>query len=274
MKRTILLILVSLSTFPLTAQTFDIQDFNEKVEVAEFLFEYDLIAWWTSDSVMVADPAELAQLGEVWVCLPEGNTWRAYYGKYEAGNFRPVFLYHLDSNYHIRRVYEATDSARLNPFARALAYAVQQLAPLQDTLNLRFNQYVRQTEQNEIEVWLLPAFQPNATAIYGGEFYYRFDATGQRLLAEHTHYQGAFRGFQVGEPREIWLNYSDVDQPTLGGIFFVWYYKKYFTKINLETRTNISTVMQTDGGYTWLHVEKDLGKKSKKKKKRRSKSKS
>jgi len=87
------------------------------------------------------------------------------------------------------------------------------------------------------------------------------------LISKDEYYQGNFRGFKVGEPIEVWLNYTDVKKPTLGAVFFVWYYKKYFTKINIETSKSISIVFKSDGSYTWIHVEKDLSKKKKRKKK-------
>ena len=37
---------------------------------------------------------------------------------------------------------------------------------LQDTVNLRFNQYLRKNVNDEIEVWVLPAFQPNGIAVF------------------------------------------------------------------------------------------------------------
>ena len=38
---------------------FDIADFNKKMEVAEWLYEYDMIAWKTSDSIMTQDKKDL-----------------------------------------------------------------------------------------------------------------------------------------------------------------------------------------------------------------------
>jgi len=136
---------------------------------------------------------------------------------------------------------------------------------LQDTVNLRFNQYLRKNVNDEIEVWILPAFQPNATAVFGGEFHYVFSSTGNDLITQDNYCQSNFRGFKVVTPREIWLDFRDVDKPTLGAIFFVWSYKKYFTKINIETSISISTLFEIEGKYNWAHVEKDLSKKKKRK---------
>lgn len=266
MKKSILLILFTITGLVGNAQNFNIEDFNRKAQTAEYLYEYDMIAWRTSDSVMTENKIELEKLGSEWFCIKYDNYWRAFYGKDEKGKFNTVFQYNVDSSYHVKRIYEKNDSTLLNSFSRALVNSVRQIEPIKDSINLRFNQYLRKNENNEIEVWILPAFQPNSTAVFGGEFYYKFDSTGNQLLTKEEYFQGNFRGFKVGEPREIWLNYTDVDKPTLGSIFFVWYYKKYFTKINIETSKSISTVIKSGDSYTWLHVEKDMNKKRKKRK--------
>ena len=49
-----------------------------------------------------------------------------------------------------------------------------------------------------------------------------------------------------------------MEKPTLGEVFFVWYYKSYFTKIYIDNLKSTSTVVG-DGknGYIWVNVEKD-----------------
>jgi len=56
----------------------------------------------------------------------------------------------------------------------------------------------------------------------------------------------------------------EIEKPTLGGVFFVWYYKAYFTKIVLETKNSISTLFQhEDKTYYWVHAVKEPEKKKK-----------
>jgi len=58
------------------------------------------------------------------------------------------------------------DTAILNSYSRALVNALKEMELLQDTVNLRFNQYLRKNVNDEIEVWVLPAFQPNGIAVF------------------------------------------------------------------------------------------------------------
>lgn len=236
---------------------FDIKSFNKKFEVVEWLCRYDNIAWWTSDSVLASPKEEKEKIGSEWFCFQENGNWHAVYGKYWNGNYDLVFHYVVDTSGKVKRVHAPIDSFLLNSYSRALINSNKQLDHLRDTINIRLNQYIRRNEDQTLSVWILPAFSSTGMAIYGGEFNYKFDATGNNLLDKNEYFQNGFRGFKTGKPREIWLDYKDVDIPTLGSIFFVWYYKKYFTNIFIENRNSKSTVFynKDKSEYYWTHFD-------------------
>jgi len=250
----------------------DILSFNRLAETAEWLYTYDAVAWWTSDSVMTNDKSEIERLGGEWFCFQgKDSLWHAVYGSYEDNTFDLVFHYKVEADYTIRRVYESVDTSMTNSFSRALNLAKGIAAPELDTMPVGFNQYIRRNDDNTITVWLLPAMSKNNDAVYGAEFIYTIDENGLRILKDESYIQGPLRGFAIGEPREIWVNYSELDQPSLDGVFFVWYFKKYFTSIKLETKYYISSIFKTEeGAYYWIHVqkEKEAVKKNKKNKKK------
>jgi len=244
---------------------FDIADFNKKMEVAEWLYTYDMVAWWTSDSVMTQDKKEIDRLGSEWFCFQSNDIWHAIYGKFENNKFDLVFHYLVDNKGQVSRTYESIDTTLLHKYSRALKTATYQLTGLKDTVNLRFNQYIKENADRSLTVWIFPAFQPNSVAVYGGEFIYTIDETGNKILKDESNFQGKFLGFKVDKPREIWLDYNEIEKPTLGGIFFVWYYKSYFTRIVLETKKSTSSLFQhEDKTYYWVHSVKEPEKKKKK----------
>lgn len=246
---------------------FDIVDFNKKFEVAEWLVRYDLVAWKTSDVVMQQDRKELEKLGTEWFCFQDKNgNWHAVYGKYEKDKFDLVFHFNIDSNSKITRTNDKIDVEFLNSHARALITANKQLSvALKDVDAPRFNQYIKQNIDKTFTVWLLPAFQTNGVAVYGGEFIYSVDQTGDKITKVESYFQGNFRGFKADNPREIWLNYREMEKPTLGAIFFVWYYKPYFTKIFIDNAKSTSTLIQDENkNYSWVHIEKNSEIKNKK----------
>jgi hypothetical protein len=248
------------------APSFDIVDFNKKFEVAEWLVRYDLVAWKTSDVVMAEDPKELEKLGAEWFCFQDkDDVWHAVYGKYENEKYNAVFHYKINKDSKITKTDEKIDSEFLNSHAKALETANKQMAlALKDRDVPRFNQYIKQNADKTFNVWILPAFQTNGVAVYGGEYIYTLDKTGSKITKDESYSQENFRGFQAKPPREIWLNYRELEKPTLGAIFFVWYYKPYFTKIYIDNSKSISTVIKDETqGYIWVHVEKEAEEKKK-----------
>lgn len=239
---------------------FDIADFNEKLKVAEWLVEYDFVAWKTSDEVMAQDPKEIEKLGAEWFCFQDKTgLWHAVYGKFANERYDAVFHFTMNKESKISRVNEKIDAEFLNLHAKTIIKANQQMkAALKDAPTPRFNQYIKQNADKTFTVWLLPAFQTDGTAIYGGEFIYTIDSSASKILKDESYFQKNFRGFKTTPPREIWLNYSELEKPTLGAIFFVWYYKSYFTKIFIDNSKSTSTVIGTEPkNYTWVHVEKE-----------------
>lgn len=244
---------------------FNMKDFNEKFDVVLWLYEYDAIAWWTSDSVMVQNKSELQKLGSEWFCFKDNNNiWHAAYGKLNGESYDLVFHYTVDKEYKVKKSKENIDPSLLNSHAKALRTANNELKQLMDSVNIRFNQFIRQNNDKTFDIWILPAFQSNGVAVYGGEFHYKVDQTGDNIISKDSYYQGTFLGFKTNPPREIWLNYRDKTDPTLGSIFFAWYYKKYFTSIKIDNQEYFSTPFKDGDKYTWIHVQKEKTKDNRK----------
>ncbi len=243
---------------PAKGPDFDIEDFNRKFEVVQWLVEYDHVAWKTTDVLMEQGKDELDQLGGEWFCFKDSDgVWNAVYGKLTDSGYNAVFLYTMDSTGKIARVTKKIDQDFLDRHARALSTARKKLVTSIPANSPRFNQYIRQNTDKTLSVWLLPAFQSDGTAAYGGEATYTIDATGVKIIKEETYFQPNFRGFKSQPPREIWLTYRELKKPSLGAIFFVWYYKTYFTKIFIDNETSTSSVVKAGDEYIWVHVEKD-----------------
>ena len=245
---------------------FDIADFNKKAEVAEWLVRYDAVAWKTSDVVAAQDKKDLARLGKEWFCFQDKTgVWHAVYGKYENGKFDLVFHFTMDDKSNVKRADEKPDAEFLNSYARALVAANNQVTvALKGAAHPLFNQYVKQNADKTFTVWILPAFQPDGLAVYGGEFVYTISAAGDKILKDESYLQSGFRGFKTSAPREIWLNYRELEKPPLGAVFFVLYYKDYFTKIFIDNAKSTSSIVQdANKNYLWVHVEKEADAKSK-----------
>jgi hypothetical protein len=243
---------------------FDVEDFNKNVAIAEWLVEYDEIAWKTTDEVVKQDKKDLERLGAEWFCFKDkSNVWHAVYGKLGESGYEVVFHFIRHSSGKIEKSEATIDKAFLDRHASALATAREKLTATIPQDSPRFNQYIRQNADKTFSVWMLPAFQTNRIAVYGGEGIYTVDATGKKIIKDESYFQPAFRGFKTEPPREIWLDYKEMKKPSLGAVFFVWYYKPYFTNIFINNESSTSTVVKTDQGYIWVHKQKETESKPK-----------
>lgn len=237
---------------------FDIADFNKKFETVEWLVEYDEVAWKTTDVLMTLDKSVLERLGQEWFCFQDKDgMWHSVYGKLTAGKYDVVVHFKRDKAGKIAKSEAKTDQTFLDAHAAALATGRAKLTATVPADSPRFNQFIKQNKDKSFTVWLLPAFQPNRMAVFGGEAIYQIDATGTKIIKDESYFQKSFRGFMSEPPREIWLTYREHEKPSLGAIFFVWYYKQYFSQIFIDNARSTSTVIKAGDGYMWTHIEKD-----------------
>ena len=238
--------------------SFDLAEFNKNVFVAEWLFQYDQIAWRTSDIVMKQSRAEIKRLGGEWFCFQAPDKkWHAIYGKYSKNKFDQVFHYVVNSAFKITRVYTRIDTTIVNSYSRALITANKEIKSIKDSARIMFNQYIRKNDDKTFTVWIFPAFQPNRNAVFGGEFIFTIDQHGNQILKNNSYFLGGFKAFKVDKPRPIRIEYKETEKPTLGSIFYAWYYKKYFTDIMIVNKNHMSALVKEDNGtYSWMHLEK------------------
>ncbi len=242
---------------------FDPADFSKKFETVEWLVEYDNVAWKTTDVLLKQDQKELHGLGKEWFCFQDkAKLWHAVYGKFSDGKYELAFHFTMDANEKITKTDAKIDQDFLNMHATALATGRAKLIATIPADSPVFNQYIKQNADKTFSVWLLPAFQTNGMAVYGGEAIYNIDSSGSRILKDESYFQKDFRGFKTTPPREIWLQYQEMQKPSLGAIFFAWYYKEYFTSISIDNAKVVSTPVKTDKEYIWVNVIKDEDDKS------------
>lgn len=233
-----------------------IKRFNEKLDTAVWLCKYDHIAWITTDSVYETPKHEQQKLGSEWFCFEKDNLWHAVYGKFKNDKYELAYHYTVDTLGKVSRIYEEVDTILSHSYSRSLQNSMKEYLNRNDSIQVRFNSYVKSHKDKSITVWLLPAFTQDAIAVYGGEFSYTFDSTGRNLISRNE-YLGTYMGIKPGNDRkkEFWLDYENLEEPTVGGIFFVWYYKSYFERIILATKKFKSTVFhENHKNYNWVHA--------------------
>ena len=237
---------------------FDVGDFNKKFETVQWLVEYDDIAWRTTDVILNKHKDLLDKLGGEWFCFKDkAGIWHAVYGKLADGRYELVKHFTVDKAGSSSASETSPDADFMLRHARAIALGRAKLGAAIPADSPKFNQYIRENPDKTFSVWLFPAFQANGLAVYGGEAVYNIDAKGQKILTDESYFQEGFRGFKVQPPREIWLDFDEMKKPSIGAIFFAWYYKPYFTSISIDNETTTSTMLHVGDEYIWAHVVKD-----------------
>lgn len=235
---------------------FDMEKFNKYAEQSSWLYEYDAIAWWTSDSVLTEPESERNKLGTEWFCFRDENkTWHAVYGKFADNKYDVVFHYEVDTNYVVRKTQSDIDTAITYPLARAMSKInLDTIVKIQ----VRHNSYVQQNDDNEIEIWYFPAFQTDNTAIWGSEYWFKFDSTGNKLLDSRIINRG-YWGVKPDENKEITIDYIEYETPPPGAIFFAWYYRKFFKKITINRKFGQSSPFYNENNgneyWNWIHTD-------------------
>ena len=232
-----------------TSPKFDSITFNEQLEIANQLIECEYYTQLAAD--------EFSKLEDIsstnWFTFVENQTWHTVGGISDGNTFRITKHVIYDSASSILDYTGISDSSKLIASFAALAEANKQFQLIRDTSNLYFNSFVLWHPDQTVSVWILPAFQPSGQAIYGVEWEYIFDKSGKNLLMQNS-FTNRITGIWIGQPRELWLNYRNIDKPTLGSVFFAQSFRDYFTRIRIDTRISTSTTKkETSGKYSWSH---------------------
>jgi hypothetical protein len=251
-----LTILFSLSVFwgqaQPASQVFDTTQFNEKLEFANHLIEYEFY-----NQLAIDKYSKIPETSDFeWFSFSENHTWHSIGGNTSGSIF--VIQKHItfDSLANISDFSGIPDSLKLYALKTAFALANSQFQIIQDTSSIYFNSFVISNPDQTISIHFLPAFQPSGQAIYGCEWEYRFDKTGNTLLSQNS-FINIITGVWIGQPRELWLNYRNTDKPTSGSVFFALSFRDYFSRLRIDTRTSTSTTTRdSKGNYSWTHKMK------------------
>ncbi len=266
----IVLLLVSCSfsftAFSQQARGFDIEKFVKNQGIAAHLYLYDWVAWGTTDSIVKNYENEMSQLGREWFAIEnkEDSSWYAIYGKLDSTKYKAVIEFKIDNNEHVTRV-KGTPYVHLYPYyAKALQTADTAVMSKIEQSNVTFNSYVVRNDDETFTVYYLPAIYSNKFAVYGKEFIYTIDRLGQNIIKDESYLGESLRGYEIGKDKEINLNYEDCDVPTIGSLFYIYSFNRYYDRILIICKTH-ATLLSKES-KTWIHIEIQKDKKKKKKK--------
>jgi hypothetical protein len=244
------------ASIPAKEMSLDLEAFQHNVELAYWLYQYDMVAWRTSDSLLASTDPAVRELTKEWFCYEDTlGQWHAIYGKYDTGYYQPLFHYILnDSNSQVKRVEEEVDTSLSQAYARALTLGYENLSQVMANYGIRFNAYLRRQPNNCLELWFLPAWQPDGRTIYGAEFKYVFDPRGKRLLNKIERFD-KLRALIPDRSTIVELDYQNHKIPPVSSIFFLWSYNRYFGEISIKHFYGKTSLSKAGEEWIWVHEE-------------------
>ena len=240
---------------------FDHLTFKERVATAQWLFQYDTVAWITSDMVEKETDEIRRKMGE-WFCLEYNGDWYALYGKYDTRtDHLNIAIQYVFRKNKFERTEEVLPSKTIDAMTRALAITRARLEPILTPLNIVHNQYIRPINKDRLEVWWFPAWQNDGRLFAGTEYRIVTDNEGQKIIEESI---PNTKPYEIRPDNNGYLIFpnDNADVPTVGNILDVFIFKKRVNLVGIRSRkfTSVFVDMPNAEGPAWIHAEnsKDL----------------
>ncbi|HEU4588026.1 MAG TPA: hypothetical protein VFS11_05245, partial [Gemmatimonadales bacterium] len=229
----------------------DYEAFNANATVARWMMVYDRVAWVTTDLVVQLPRETQAQLGNEWFAYERDGHWHAVYGRYDpAADRYHAVVHYVRADTGFRRTPEPPDSLDALAFGRAL-HLTGNWRHGKNAPPVRFNQFVRRLPDGRIEVWYLPAWQPNGCIAHGIEVQYTLSPDGFVVV------DSAWRGSRLALIAPDRNRYEVLDEheatvPSVGSLFLVMAYGTAFRQLYIETRDVRTTLFRDGSKVAWI----------------------
>lgn len=234
---------------------FDEAAFAQRCSLATSLMLDDSAAWKTSDYITSNFPATvLDSLDETWFVLPGNNSRTVFYGKYlsATSSYQPKFQFVVTPDAKIQHVPPALSSEIL-VYAKAVHTGTTQFKRLLDSLmlNFSFNHYIRKNTDSSFTMWFFPAGM-DTYCPYGLEALLSIDQTGS-IVKNIALTGNELKYFEVTKTLgSIVLDNTFETVPTVGNIFFILMFGKYFTSVEIQNTYYQTTVRWSPEHNAWL----------------------
>ena len=244
------------------AATFPTAAFDSVARTAAWLARYDRVAWETSALVTAAGPhlapEQVDRIGAEWFCFERDSIWHAVYGRYDAarGRYDVVLHYTGRPGERFAAAKAPPDSALSARYGRALQMTRARLPAEVRDEGVQLTSFVQPRTDGAIDVWYLPAFQPDGWAVYGIELRYTLDPSAHRVT-DSSVVVGTLRGSLLDSTVTIEIDNGGNSMPTVGQAFFAMLYASEFEAILINDRDFISELAMSGGKRAWVHDRRE-----------------
>jgi hypothetical protein len=237
------------------SQEVDTSAFNHLLKTARWLTDYEAVCWSANETDQRFSQKPFIRLGQGGFCRPDNTgKWHIYYTEQNDAHILSHWIVTTDK---VEKQEPAEADNSFTYVLKALQDVSFQLKDIADSMNIHLDQFVKIREDGSLDIFVFPSFQPSGQGIYGAEWRFHYSAEGVKL-PEFNSFIKELKGVWIGQPRELWLDYTTVDAPTMGAVYFAWYYKDFFTRIHINCRLCKSTLEKDAAGYYhWSHKLKN-----------------
>jgi hypothetical protein len=121
---------------------------------------------------------------------------------------------------------------------------------------IQLTTFVRPRADGALDVWYLPAFQPDGWAVYGIELRYVLGPAARRVT-DSAHVIGTLRGSLLDSTVTIEIDNQRNAMPSVGEAFFAMLYASRFDTVLILNRDFISEFAAVDGARAWVHDRRE-----------------
>jgi hypothetical protein len=224
---------------------------RENVQIARWMLVYDQVASDTTDLLLKENKETIRRVTPVWFCMEKDHVWYAVYGGYQPDAFDIAICYKQVSMHKFKSVVppEFPDKDR---FARALDLTLPVILDTTRRTTVRFNYYVRAVK-DRIEVYYVPAIQPDGKMAYGIQHTFTLSANGGELIS-HKQYGKVLIGALPSKQRTVTLEMTQCAVPTPQAIFAMACYRVQFADIVTHCQDGYFGVATNDGVLTCVRT--------------------
>ncbi|MCX7726555.1 MAG: hypothetical protein N2053_06870 [Chitinispirillaceae bacterium] len=241
---------------------FDIEEFAKRCSIAVELSIDDMVAWRTSDSIILQKPFLLDTSDQTWFVDKRGNKRYVFYGRYsyEDGRYYPKYAFVYEEGGEIYRLNNLEVDERTNKIARAVTTGRIFFNRLLDSIELEgveYNHYIRKLTDSSYSMWFFPAGYGNYTA-HGFDFYLSIDSSGSTILSSKIIGQ-YLRYFELDKKEQIIeLNNTYDSIPVVGNLFFALINKDNFKKIIIVNAKSFTHLIYSPDKkeLKWVHFSR------------------
>jgi hypothetical protein len=238
---------------------FAMNQFNDRYQTALYLFQYDMAAWWSTDSVMNEPESVKNKLGKEWFCVKIEKDWHAVYGRYDTltNSYIQILHYLITKNGNAVKTDRILDATISNTAARSIRTCLQEsdsLISFYHSFYVNLNTYYKKDSEGNNHVWLLPG-TTDEKAVYGIEYYFAVSPSGDSIIRKEIIGQ-KLRYYIPNKNKEALLGNDDSDIPTCGNIFFVLHHHDDFKRVVIMNKKWSSSLIvdPKTADFSWIHV--------------------